>query len=84
MSSNDEARYGVLVGWTTQDLGARMILRLQTVTKPPPHTPEDVNSTVFLLSKNQAVQLGNNLFQASGQTAPAKKKRSWLDRLLGG
>jgi hypothetical protein len=39
---------------------------------------------VILLSKNQAVQLGNNLFQASGETAPAKKKRSWLDRLLGG
>jgi biofilm regulator BssS len=83
MSSNDEDRVGVLVGWTTQDMGTRLVLRLQSVTKPPPHTPEDVTASVFLLSKNQAVQLGNNLFQASGETAPARKK-SWLDKLLGG
>jgi hypothetical protein len=84
MTSNDEDRYGVLVGWTTQDLGARLVLRVQTVTKPPPHTAEDLTSTVFLLSKNQAVQLGHNLFRASGETAPERKKRSWLDKLFGG
>jgi hypothetical protein len=84
MTPNDEDRYGVLVGWTTQDLGERLILRVQTVTKPPPHTAEDVASTVVLLSKTQAVQLGNNLFRVSGETAPARRKRSWLDKLLGG
>ena len=84
MTANEEDRYGVLVGWTIQDLGARLILRLETVTKPPPHTADDVASTVLFLSKSQAVQLGNNLFRISGETAPARTKRSWLDKLLGG
>lgn len=84
MTSDDENRYGVLVGWSTQDLGSRLILRVQTVNKPPPHRADDISSHFYLMTKNQAVQLGNNLFQASGQTSPGtKKKRSWLDRILG-
>ena len=83
MTANEEDRYGVLVGWTIQDLGARLILRLETVTKPPPHTAQDITSRTLLLSKNQAVQLGNNLFQATGETAPERKKKRWLDRMLG-
>jgi hypothetical protein len=84
MMSNDEDRYGVLVGWTTQSLGARMILRLETVTKPPPHTAEDVTAHVFLMNKTQAIQLGNNLFQTTGESAPPRRKKRWLDKMLGG
>ena len=84
MASTDDDGCGVLVGWTSQDLGRRMVLKLQTVTTPPPHKDEDVHTFTFVVDKNVAVQLGNYLFQATGQTSPRKAKRSWLDRLLGG
>jgi hypothetical protein len=76
--------YGALVGWTSQDLGNRLLLRLESVTTAAPHTAGDVNSFYFVMDKNQAVQLGNNLFELAGQMAPRKHKRSWLDRVVGG
>jgi len=82
--SSDDDRYGVLVGWTHQDMGKRLVLRMQSVNKPPPHSAEDVHTFNYIMDKNQAVQLGNYLFKLTGQTAPRKKKRSWLDRLFEG
>ncbi|WP_272916734.1 hypothetical protein [Qipengyuania oceanensis] len=38
----------------------------------------------LLLDRQQAVQLGYFLFQLTGETPPHARKRSVLDRLLGG
>lgn len=73
--------YGALVGWKTDDLHDRIILRMQTVTTPPPHTRDDITQSVIVIDKNQAVQLGNHLFEVSGQTKPAPR-RSWISRLF--
>jgi|GEM_PF-437058 len=73
-----------LVGWNTMELGERLVLHLQTVTTPPPHNKDDVTSHYYVISRNQAVQLGNYLFKVTGQTPPRKHKRGMLDRLLGG
>lgn len=62
MTPPKDDSYGVLVGWTSQDLGERLVLRLQTVTKPPPYSDEDVHKLHLMMDKQQAVQLGNNLF----------------------
>jgi hypothetical protein len=59
-----------------------MVLKLQSVSKPGPHTEEDVSAFTFVVDKNVAVQLGNYLFQVTGQTPPRKRKRSWLERLF--
>lgn len=83
MTLGNDDNFAVLVGWTSQDLGKRLVLRLQSVTTPPPHSEEDVHTFQLLMDKNQAVLLGNYLFELSGQTPPRKRKRSWLDRLLG-
>lgn len=74
--------YGALVGWTSEDFGKHMVLRMQSVTKGTPHTQDDIDSFFFMVNKNDALLLANYLYSISGQTAP-KKKRGWLGRFLG-
>lgn len=74
--------YGALVGWKAEDLHDRIVLRMQFVHKPPPHCREDVHHSVLVIDKNQAVQLGNYLFQITGQTKPTSRP-SWFGRLIG-
>ena len=83
MTSTEHNSYGALVGWTSQDLGERVVLRVQSVTTPAPHSDDDVHSSYFMMDKNQAVQLGNYLFELAGQHAPRKRRRGWLGRMLG-
>ncbi len=82
MNEASREDHGALVGWSAENLGSKMALRIQSVNKPPPHDDEDVHSFLYVMDKNQAVQLGNYLFEMAGQTAP-RRKRNWLDRLLG-
>lgn len=72
MSLKIENRPGALVGWTSQDLGDRIVLRLENVTTPPPHGRKDVQCATLLLNKQQAALLGEYLFKASGQTSPRR------------
>ncbi|WP_340588798.1 hypothetical protein [Erythrobacter alti] len=75
--------YGALVGWTSTRSGDRLTLRLQSVRSPPPHTDEDVDSRLYMLDQNQAVQLANYLFEISGQSKPSRRGRGLLTRLFG-
>lgn len=74
--------YGALVGWKSSDFHDKIILRMQIVTKPPPHAPEDIHQSVVVIDKNQAVQLGHYLYRVSGQTPP-RAKPGWLQRFFG-
>ena len=76
--------FGVLVGWTSQDLGDRIILRLQSVRSSKQRAANDVHNFRYYISMDQAPLLGNYLFQVSGQSAPRRRKRSWISKLLGG
>ena len=84
MQDEGPADVGALVGWTAERSGGRVTLRLQTVTRPPPHAPGDVRSTYVVMDRNQAVQLGNFLFDMVEQQRPLREKRGWLARLFGG
>lgn len=84
MAENGNLDHGALVGWTGRNLGARVALNMQSVTKPPPHRRDDVHDFHFILDRQQAVQLGYFLFQITGESPPPKRKRTVLDRLLGG
>lgn len=77
-----EESSGALVGWRSQNMGSRIALTLQRVNKPPPHEADDVHNHLFVLDKNQAIQLAYHLFQMAGATAPNLPKRSLLSRLL--
>ena len=76
--------FGVLIGWTAEDLGDRIILRLQSVRSSQPRATDDVHNFRCYISKDQAPLLGNYLFEVSGQSAPRRRKRSWISKLLGG
>lgn len=75
--------YGALVGWTSAQAGDNLTLRLQSVSKPPPHEAGDVHSHIYLMDRNQAAQLANFLFEVSGHTKPDKRDRGFFARLFG-
>lgn len=73
----DAPDHGALVGWRTEDLGDRLMLKLESVTTPPPHRGEDVHDFHYLLNKQQAVQLATELFRVAEATPP-KPRRRWF------
>lgn len=82
MDNSMQEGHGALVGWSAERVGSRMALKIQSVQTPAPHRKEDIQSFLYVMDRNQAVQLGNYLFEIAGQTPP-RRKRSWFDRLLG-
>ena len=83
MADRNTEDFGALVGWTTTRTGDRVTLRMQSVDRPPPHKSGDVHSHFYVLDENQAVQLGNTLFEITDQTKPDRKGRGLLVRLSG-
>lgn len=75
--------YGALVGWTSSRNGDRLMLRLQSVTRPPPHGADDVHAHSYMLDRNQAAQLANYLFEISELTPPDTRGRGLMARLFG-
>ncbi|WAT17583.1 hypothetical protein OZN62_11735 [Aurantiacibacter sp. MUD11] len=82
MASHSREDYGALVGWSTEKIGDRMTLRMQSVCKPGPHRRGDVHSQFYFMDKQQALQLGNYLFEIAGESKP-QRRPGWLARLLG-
>lgn len=81
MAAQPKEYSGVLVGWTVNVTGNRLMLRLECVDKPPPHDAADVAAHYIALNSQQAVQLGNFLFEISGHSKPPPRP-GWLARLL--
>lgn len=75
---------GALVGWSAQNLGSRVVLKLEAVNKPAPHEPTDIHAHLFLMDKTQAIQLGHYLYSVIGETVPAPRRRPLFERLFGG
>ena len=75
--------YGALVGWTHEDLGDRVVLRIQSMQSSAQVEDHEPDSLRLLMSKQQAALLGNNLMQIAGQTLPSTRDRSWFRRMFG-
>ena len=71
----------MVLGWTGERLGDRLILRLQSA-RTRPQDADDLTTFTYFLNQQQAAQLGHWLFQLSAQTPPPKP-RGRLSRLLG-
>ena len=80
--SSDE-NFGILLGWNSSPAGERIALKMQS-TRKVVESEEDVREYRYFLSKEQAVQLGNYLYTLAGETAPTRKKRGLIERLMGG
>ncbi len=75
--------HGALVGWTHQDLGDRVLLRMQSIRSAAQADQKDPDLFQFLMTKQQAAVLGNYLIEISGQTAANPRERTWLRRMFG-
>mgnify|MGYP001103620436 CR=1 FL=1 len=83
MAKSRPEDYGALVGWTSTRTGESVALHLQSVTKPPPHTKDDIQTQIYLMDRNQAMQLANFLFEMGGTSTPDRSDRGWLKRMFG-
>lgn len=79
--SDNQDEHGALVGWTAQRLGDRLVLRLQSVTRPPPHDAKDISVRHIMMDRQQALQLGHFLFEMFDESKP-EKRLGWFRRFL--
>ena len=69
--------FGALVGWTHQDLGEKVMLRLQSTHRAAAEGAE-VDEFRYLMTKNQAAVLANYLFGISGKLPQPKRRLRWF------
>jgi hypothetical protein len=79
MADNRVEMFGALVGWTHQDLGERLMIRLQSTRQPGPAAADlPVDEFHYVLTKNQAVVLAQYLYSISGRLPRPARKRRWF------
>ena len=83
MSERPQTDFGALVGWTSELVGDRLTLNLQSVSTPPPVRSSDVHQQMYFMTRQQAILLGNYLFDMVGETKPDFESRGRLSRLFG-
>ena len=76
----DETEFGVLLGWTSDPAGRRIAIKLQSATRVPDNR-EDVREYRYFMTREQAVQLADNLYRLA-DTTPPRPVPGLLRRLL--
>ncbi|MBW8784526.1 MAG: hypothetical protein JF593_07785 [Novosphingobium sp.] len=84
MEQQPVERYAVVVGWTSDDLGGRILLKFDSFEPGRPRDPEHLVRANLFMTKTQAVQLGDYLFKITGQRTPTPQPRGWLARFFSG
>ena len=75
-SSEQTLPPGVVVGWTHNDLGTSIDLRLQSAHSKQALDEKRVDSHHFLMTHNQALLPAKYLLDMTGQVLPARQKPS--------
>jgi hypothetical protein len=70
--------YGALVGWTHQDLGDRLVVRLQSTCRSSTDAQLPIDEFHYMMTKNQAAVLANYLFGLSGKLPQHKPRFRWF------
>jgi len=73
--------HGALAGWTHQDLGDRLMLKIETVASLKAAEDQAPDVLRVMLTRNQAAILGRYLVAQSGLAQP--ERPSLLGRLFG-
>jgi hypothetical protein len=81
-SSPSAEHRGVVVGWTHNDLGSSIDLRIQSTTSKQALDENRVDSHHFLMTHNQALLLAKYLLDATGQKLPEHQRASIWRRLI--
>ena len=71
----------VVVGWTHNDLGSAIDLRIQSAHSKQALDDKRVDSHHFLMTHNQALLLAKYLLDTTGQKLPARQKPSIWRRI---
>ncbi len=74
--------YGVLVGWRHEEVGGRLILKIESVRSLEQSERNDIDTQHLVMTHNQAVVMANYLFDLAGQKPAKRHKRGWLKRLF--
>ncbi|QFT77464.1 hypothetical protein [Erythrobacter sp. THAF29] len=75
--------FGALVGWTHQDHGERILLRLETVSSRDEIEKNEPDIARIMLTKQQAGVLANYLFKLSGGAPARTAKQGFFRRVFG-
>ena len=75
--------HGALVGWSHQDLGDRIMLRVESFEGHEPIAGRKPDIMRIVMTKNQAGILGEYLARASGYSSARTKKPGFFARYLG-
>ena len=70
--------FGALVGWDHQDLGDRIMVRLQSTQTSGTDADKQIDEFRYFMTKNQAVVLANYLYSISDRLPQAKRKKGWF------
>lgn len=74
--------FGALIGWEHQDLGEKLVLRVETVSSNTEAAKLDPDITHVFLTKQQAALLGTYLVKASGLTVRAPASGGFFRKLF--
>ena len=72
---------GVIVGWTHNDMGNSIDLRIQSAHSKQALDNNEIDSHHFLMTHNQALLLAKYLLDATGQTLPERTPPSLWRRI---
>ncbi len=73
---------GVVVGWTHNDLGSSIDLRIQSAASQQALNEHRVDSHHFLMTHNQVLLLAKFLLDATGQSLPQRTRPSLWRRMM--
>lgn len=73
--------YGALAGWSCQDLGEKLILKVQAIEPGDAEGGDSARSIFLLLTKSQASIFANYLTEVSGYMPP-KRRHGLFSRLF--
>lgn len=76
------AQHGVLVGWTSEDLGDKIALNIQTFANAQSRASDEMDRNTVFMTKSQAAVLANYLYKVAG-TQPPPPRKNWLTSLIG-
>lgn len=81
MMDSGEDRHGVLVGWTSQDLGRQVMLDLQTFARSGWEAHGSPDHSRVIMTRSQATVLANHLLKVA-RASPPPRRRGWLASLF--
>lgn len=72
------ADFGALVGWDHENLGDRVMVKLQSTRKAELGAGNPPDEFRYFMTKNQAVVLANYLYSISERLPQPRRKRRWF------